>query len=50
MRFLDLDRRSFLMIATAVGAGALSWPRRVRAQDRTTLRIRSYSDLQVLTP
>jgi peptide/nickel transport system substrate-binding protein len=50
MRFVDLDRRSFLMMTSALGAGALSWPWRVRAQDPTTLRIRSYSDLQVLDP
>jgi hypothetical protein len=34
MRFVALDRRSFLLMTTALGAGALSWPRRVRAQDR----------------
>jgi len=50
MRFLDLDRRSFLMMSSALGVGAVSWPWRVRAQDRTALRIRSYSDLQVLDP
>jgi peptide/nickel transport system substrate-binding protein len=50
MRFLDLDRRSFLMMTTALGAGALARPWGVRAQDRSVLRIRSYSDLQVLDP
>src|SRR5919106_456419 len=50
MRFVDLDRRSFLMMTGALGAGAVSWPCRVRAQDQSALRIRSYSDLQVLDP
>jgi hypothetical protein len=50
MRFVALDRRSFLLMTTALGAGALSWPRRVRAQDRSALRIRSDSDLQVPDP
>jgi peptide/nickel transport system substrate-binding protein len=50
MRFLALDRRSFLLMTTALGAGALSWPWRARAQDGRALRIRSYSDLQVLDP
>ena len=50
MRFVDLDRRSFLIMTGALGAGALALPWRVRAQDRSVLRIRSYSDLQVLDP
>jgi len=50
MRFVDLDRRSFLMMSGALGVGALARPWRVRAQDRSVLRIRSYSDFQVLDP
>jgi peptide/nickel transport system substrate-binding protein len=50
MRFVALDRRSFLMMSAALGVGVISRPRRAFAQDRTTLRIRSYSDLQVLDP
>ena len=50
MRFLDLDRRSFLMMTAALGAGAAWRPGRARAQDRSVLRTRSYSDLQVLDP
>jgi peptide/nickel transport system substrate-binding protein len=50
MRFVALDRRSFLMMTSALGVGALARPWRALAQDRSTLRIRSYSDLQVLDP
>jgi peptide/nickel transport system substrate-binding protein len=50
MRFLDLDRRSFLMMTSALGLGAVAAPWPARAQDRSVLRIRSYSDLQVLDP
>lgn len=49
MRFLALDRRSFLMMTTALGVGT-AWPWRAQAQDQTVLRIRSYSDLQVSNP
>jgi peptide/nickel transport system substrate-binding protein len=50
IRFMALNRRTFLLFTSALGAGALARPWRARAQDHTTLRIRSYSDLQVLDP
>jgi peptide/nickel transport system substrate-binding protein len=50
IRFMALNRRTFLLLTSALGAGALARPWRVRAQDRSALRIRSYSDLQVLDP
>jgi len=50
MGFVDLDRRSFLMMTTALGLGVGVRPWPAVAQDRTSLRIRSYSDLQVLDP
>ena len=50
MRFVELDRRSFLLMTSGLGAGALAWSWRARAQDQSVLRIRSYSDLQVLDP
>jgi peptide/nickel transport system substrate-binding protein len=50
IRFMALNRRTFLLLTSALGAAALARPWRVRAQDRSALRIRSYSDLQVLDP
>jgi peptide/nickel transport system substrate-binding protein len=50
MRFVEVDRRSFLIMTGALGVGALARPWRALAQDRSTLRIRFYSDLQVLDP
>ena len=50
IRFMALNRRTFLLLASALGTGAAWRSRRGFAQDRTTLRIRSYSDLQVLDP
>ena len=50
IRFMALNRRTFLLLASAFGTGAAWRSRRGFAQDRTTLRIRSYSDLQVLDP
>ncbi len=50
MQWLRLSRRSLLQSAAALGALASARPRRGRAQDASVLRVRSYSDLQVLDP
>lgn len=45
-----LSRRSFLASAGAFGAASLAAPRFARSADGKTLKIRSYSDLQILDP
>ena len=45
-----LNRRTFLMLTSALGVGATLRPWRRPGQDQSVLRIRSYSDLQVLDP
>src|SRR5688572_21156148 len=50
MQWLRLSRRTLLQSAAALGALANAPPRRGRAQDAEVLRVRSYSDLQVLDP
>ena len=45
-----IGRRSFLVLGTAMGLGPLWRVRRSQAADRAVLKIRSYSDLQVLDP
>jgi len=45
-----MTRRSFLAAAGAFGAAAMAAPRFALSQDRKTLTLRSYSDLQVLDP
>jgi peptide/nickel transport system substrate-binding protein len=48
--WVALDRRSFLRTSTAVGLAPLLSPFAAHAQDGPVLRIRSYSDLQILDP
>ena len=50
MRWAGLDRRSLLALGAALGIGSLPRTRWARAQDKPVLRVRSYSDLQVLDP
>src|SRR5688500_11489761 len=50
MQWLRLSRRSLLQSAAALGALASARPRLGWAQDASVLRVRSYSDLQVLDP
>lgn len=50
IRFMALNRRTFLLLTSAFGAGAALRPWRALGQDQSVLRIRSYSDLQVLDP
>lgn len=47
---MTIDRRRFLQGSAALGAASLFAPRRGRAATDKVLRIRSYSDLQVLDP
>jgi peptide/nickel transport system substrate-binding protein len=50
MRFTVLSRRKLLQLTGAVAAGAALRPWRASGQDQEVLRVRSYSDLQVLDP
>ena len=50
IRFVALNRRRFLLLTSALGAGTALRPWRAMAQDQSVLHIRSYSDLQVLDP
>lgn len=45
-----LDRRGFLLGSAALGAATLAQPRLGRAQGSKVLRVRNYSDIQVLDP
>ena len=50
MRFVALNRRTLLQLTGALAAGTALRPWRASAQDPSVLRVRSYSDLQVLDP
>jgi peptide/nickel transport system substrate-binding protein len=50
MQWHRLSRRSVLRGAAALGVAAAARPRAGRAQGAGVLRVRSYSDLQVLDP
>ena len=50
VRLIALDRRRFVLLAGALGAGAALRPWRASGQGQNVLRVRSYSDLQVLDP
>ena len=50
MQWYRLSRRALLQGSAALGLAAAARPRLGRAQDAGVLRVRSYSDLQVLDP
>ena len=50
MQWFRLSRRALLQGTAALGLAAAARPRLARAQDAGVLRVRSYSDLQVLDP
>ena len=50
MRFVAVNRRTLLQLTGALAAGAALRPWRASGQDPKVLRVRSYSDLQVLDP
>ena len=50
MQWFRLSRRALLQGTAALGLAAAARPRLGRAQDGSVLRVRSYSDLQVLDP
>jgi peptide/nickel transport system substrate-binding protein len=50
MPSMALNRRTFLLLTSTLGAGVALRPWRASGQDQSVLRVRSYSDLQVLDP
>jgi peptide/nickel transport system substrate-binding protein len=50
MRWMAVNRRAFLLLTSALGASTTLRPWRALGQDQSILRVRSYSDLQVLDP
>ena len=50
MPSVALNRRTFLLLTSTLGAGVALRPWRASGQDQSVLHIRSYSDLQVLDP
>ncbi|MGH6917448.1 MAG: ABC transporter substrate-binding protein, partial [Geminicoccaceae bacterium] len=50
MRFVAVNRRTLLQLTGALAAGGALRPWRALGQDQSVLRVRSYSDLQVLDP
>jgi peptide/nickel transport system substrate-binding protein len=49
-RLMTVNRRTFLLLTSALGASTTLRPWRALGQDQNVLHIRSYSDLQVLDP